>query len=140
MKVILVVTTIAIISLSLARTTQAAPTQWNTNYPSLKDQLYKSIISQALSQQEDLPSTEDKDKEMAKESTIKESTIMHKHNLNNACFPWHYCITFLLILVVITGSRTIYYHNSVPVLSYHRGHSRLHINRSIVLRDCTLAI
>ena len=61
----LVVTTIAIISLSLAWTTQAAPTQWNTNYPSLKDQLYKSIISQALSQQEDLPSTEDKDKEMA---------------------------------------------------------------------------
>ena len=32
---------------------------------SLKDKLYKSIISQALSQQEDLPSTGDKDKEMA---------------------------------------------------------------------------
>ena len=62
MKVILVVTTIAIISLSLAWTIQAAPTQWNTI---LKDQLYKSIISQALSQQENLPSTEDKDKEMA---------------------------------------------------------------------------
>ena len=65
MKVLLVVTTIAIVSLSLAGTTQAAPTQWKINFPSLKDQLYKSIISQALSQQEDLPSTEDKDKEMA---------------------------------------------------------------------------
>ena len=63
MKVILVVTTIAIIGLiGLVSTTQAAPTQWNAI---LRDQLYKSIISQALSQQENLPSTEDKDREMA---------------------------------------------------------------------------
>ena len=63
MKIIFVVTTIAIVGLiGLASTTQAAPTQWNAI---LKDQFYKSIISQALSQQEDLPSTEDKDKEMA---------------------------------------------------------------------------
>ena len=63
MKIIFVATTIAIVGLiGLVSTTQAAPTQWNTI---LKDQLYKSIISQALSQQEDLPSTEDKDKEMA---------------------------------------------------------------------------
>ena len=63
MKIIFVVTTIAIVGLiGLVSTTQAAPTQWNAI---LKDQLYKSIISQALSQQEDLSSTEDKDKEMA---------------------------------------------------------------------------
>ena len=63
MKIIFVVTTIAIVGLvGLVSTTQAAPTQWNAI---LKDQFYKSIISQALSQQEDLPSTENKDKEMA---------------------------------------------------------------------------
>lgn len=61
----LVVTTIVLISLCLTWTTQAAPTQWNTNYPSLKDQLYKSIISQAFVQQEDSPSIKDKDKDMA---------------------------------------------------------------------------
>ena len=51
--------------LTLAWTTQAAPTQQKINYPDLKNQLLKSIISQALVQQEVSPSTEDKDKEMA---------------------------------------------------------------------------
>ena len=60
-----VVTSIALTSLCLAWSVQAAPIQWNTNYPSLKDQLYKSIISRALVQQEGSPSTKDKDKEMA---------------------------------------------------------------------------
>lgn len=62
MKIILVITTIAVIGLCLAWTTQAAPTWQNTNS---KVQIYKSIISQALSQQENSPSTKDKDKEMA---------------------------------------------------------------------------
>ena len=65
MKIILVVTIIAaLIVLCLAWTTEAAPTQWNINYPGLKNELYKSIISQALAQQEDSSSTKDKDKEM----------------------------------------------------------------------------
>ena len=56
MKVVLVaIITVAIISLNLA-----APMQWKTD---MKNQLLKSLISQALVQQ-DSPSTEDKDKEM----------------------------------------------------------------------------
>ena len=60
MKVILVGTIVALISLSLTLVTLAAPTQWKTD--NMKNQLLKSIISQAL--QEDPPSTKDKDEEM----------------------------------------------------------------------------
>ena len=61
MKTLLVIC----ISLGLAWTTLAAPLQWTTkpDLTSLKNQLFKSIISQALIQQEDSPSA--KDKEMA---------------------------------------------------------------------------
>ena len=62
MKVILVATTVALISLTLTLATLAAPTQWKTD--NMKNQLLKSIINQALLQQEDSPSTKDKDKEM----------------------------------------------------------------------------
>ena len=62
MKVILVATTVALISLSLSWATLAAPMQWKTD--NVKNQLLKSIISQALVQQEDSSSTKDKDKEM----------------------------------------------------------------------------
>lgn len=57
MKVILVVTTIALIISCLAWTTQTAPFNF-------KNGLYKSIISQVLAQQGS-SSTEDKNKEMA---------------------------------------------------------------------------
>ena len=56
MKVILV----AIIAVALVSLNLAAPMQWKTD---MKNQLLKSLISQALVQQ-DSPSTEDKDKEM----------------------------------------------------------------------------
>ena len=62
MKVILVATTVALISLSLTWATLAAPMQWKTD--NMKNQLLKSIISQALAQQEGSLSTKDKDKEM----------------------------------------------------------------------------
>ena len=60
MKVIFVATTVtvAFISLSLTRATLAAPTQWKID---MKNQLLKSLISQALVQQQDSPSTEDKE-------------------------------------------------------------------------------
>lgn len=62
----LVVTIIALFSLCLPWETQAAPMpRMPSSYPGLKNQLYKSIMSQALSQQEASPSTTDKDKEMA---------------------------------------------------------------------------
>ena len=63
--IILAVTTIALISLCLTWTAQAAPARMKIDRTSLKNQLYKSIIDQALSQQEGSPSTKEKDKEMA---------------------------------------------------------------------------
>ena len=63
--IILAVTTIALISLCLTWTAQAAPARMIIDRTSLKNQLYKSIIDQALSQQEGSPSTKEKDKEMA---------------------------------------------------------------------------
>ena len=63
--IILAVTTIALIGLCLTWTAQAAPAQMIIDHTSLKNQLYKSIIDQALSQQEGSPSTKEKDKEMA---------------------------------------------------------------------------
>ena len=62
MKVAFAVTAVALISLSMAWTTLAAPTQRKTN-SDLTSQLLKSIISKALIQQEEPSST--KDKEMA---------------------------------------------------------------------------
>ena len=60
-------TTVALISLSLAWTTLAAPVQWKAkpDLTSLKNQLLKSIINQALIQQEDSKISSTKDKEMA---------------------------------------------------------------------------
>ena len=60
MKAILVATTVTVtlISLNLTRATLAAPTQWKID---MKYQLLKSLISQALVQQQDSPSTEDKE-------------------------------------------------------------------------------
>ena len=55
-------TTTALISLSLAWTTLAAPVQWKAT-ADLKNRLLKSIISQALIQQEDSSSA--RDREMA---------------------------------------------------------------------------
>ena len=56
---VFVATAVALISLSLAWTTLAAPIEWATS--EFKNQLLKSIISEALIQQEDAPSAEDKE-------------------------------------------------------------------------------
>ena len=53
-------TTIALISLSLTWTTLAAPLQWKVN-SDLKNELFKSLISQALIQQENSHSTKNKE-------------------------------------------------------------------------------
>lgn len=62
-KFILVATAIALIRLSLTCTTLAAPLQQWKSTSDLKNELFKSFISQALIQQEDSDSV--KDKEMA---------------------------------------------------------------------------
>ena len=62
MKVVFVATAVALISISLTWATLAAPI-WSKANSDLKNQLLKSIINQAIIQQEDSHST--KDKEMA---------------------------------------------------------------------------
>ena len=62
MKIIFVAITVSLVGMSLTCATQAAPTQSNSCL-GLKNQLLKSIVKQALIQQED--SASNKDKEMA---------------------------------------------------------------------------
>ena len=58
MKAIFVTMTVVLVSLSLTKATLAAPMQWKID---MKYQLLKSLIRQALVQQQDSPSTEDKE-------------------------------------------------------------------------------
>ena len=62
MKIIFVAITVSLIGMSLTYATQAAPMQ-SKSCLGLKNQLLKSIVNQALIQQED--SASNKDKEMA---------------------------------------------------------------------------
>ena len=67
MKIVFVAITVSLVGMSLTYATQAAPTQSNSCLR-LKNQLLKSIVKQALIQQED--SASNKDKEMAETLTF----------------------------------------------------------------------